>query len=66
MGCGAVCGGQSSATDGFRLADAQFMILFKQVTPNQFLYPFAAIANFNKQRELYPHRIQLVLTDKLE
>lgn len=42
------------------------MLLFKQVAPNQFLYPSAALAHFHRQRELYPHRLQLALPDRLE
>lgn len=43
-----------------------FVALFKQISPNQFLYPVKAIAKFTKEMQLNPHRLQLVLTEKLE
>lgn len=38
------------------------MLLFKQITPNKYLYPIKSLIKFNKELQINPHRLQLVLT----
>lgn len=42
------------------------MSLLKYITPNPYLYPAEAMAKFTNDMQLNPHRLQLVLTEKLE
>lgn len=62
MGCGAVCGSSSTVAESSKEGHAQFISLFKQITPNQFLYPVRAIAKFAKEMQLSPNRLQVILT----
>lgn len=65
MGCGAVCGSSSSVLEGSKEAELQFMDLFKQITPNKYLYPIKCIANFTREMKQNPHKLNLILTEKL-
>ncbi len=42
------------------------MNLFQQISPNKYLYPIKAIASFAREMKLYPHKLNLILTEKLE
>lgn len=65
MGCAAVCGSSSSVAENNKEWEALFLTLLTETIPNPYLYPSKQLTFFKKQAELAPHRLTLILPERL-